>query len=220
MRPTEIMFLIDRSGSMNDHLDETFQGFKRFIDEQRKVEGECGITVSTFASVPDKETYENKVDIQFLTSREPIENAPYLDRNNFRPEGGTPILDAVGVTIDKSRFMISDDENRQVVFVLITDGAENTSKEYDNEQINEMVNYLRRGGWKFVYIQAGNDRLGLDRFGEAALAGESQAIGMGFKEKEYYTSGSSNIPQVIGAVSKAIGDFRTTGQFKGLEWKE
>ena len=216
MKETEVLFLIDMSGSMEAHKANTYTGFRELVDNQRALGSGCFATVGFFhqKSEIDEATgdYKSKPEILHVAVKEPMASLPYLSDKLFRPDGGTPILDAVGITINKVRFMLPpSSEQRQVALVLITDGEENASEEYTMPQIADMITELRRGGWKFLYINVKDSKT----MGDTWSRGQFAPMRMGFLDKEVGTG--SNVKQIFSQISEAIGDFRSQGE---LEWKK
>lgn len=155
---THISVVIDRSGSMQSMAKDVIGGFNNLVDEQIKVDGEATMTVVRF----DTE-YETISDFS------PISGVIRLDSTNFQPRGGTALLDAMGKTMNDVRARINemtDDEKPfKAIFVFITDGEENQSREYNKERVFEMISDLRnengenKTAWDFVFIGANQDAI-------------------------------------------------------------
>ncbi len=222
MRPTEVLFLIDKSGSMTKHKRELYDAYQHFIEGQEDVGIDCYVTCELFSThfgVMHMNTsgQASDVDVQTVCAKEKLESAPKLSDANFDPQGGTPILDAIGTTIDRARFMISDDVNRQVIMVLITDGGENSSKQYSAFEIADMITGLRKGGWKFIYIKLGREGIGYNCSGEKVEVSPEQ---MGFDTEEYFElADGNNFTSLMSDVTQAIAEYRTTGHME-LTWEQ
>jgi len=223
VKATEIIFLIDQSGSMIEKKEETFSAFEQFLKEQCKVSGDCYISVCLFNTGDSGGNEYQDFDhakITMLESKTPIDECKPLGYSNFHPYGGTPILDAVGISVDAARFMLSDDIDRQVVFVLLTDGEENSSRQYSMSTVHDLITYLRKGGWKFVYISVGeNEKEMLDDDDEYPDS-QDQAFKLGFTSKESFKIEKGQITKAVSQVSKVIADYRTTGEYKEIEWNK
>jgi hypothetical protein len=140
---TEIVVVLDRSGSMSSIGQATVEGFNKFLDEQKNSEGEAFITLVQF-----DDRYE--MDYQSL----PVKDAtPLILGENFIPRGSTALFDAVGKTIEELN------TDRDVVFVIITDGEENSSKTYKREAIMKMIETQTEAGWKFLFLAANQDAI-------------------------------------------------------------
>lgn len=155
---SDITILLDRSGSMASVKSDVEGGFAKFLAEQRTLPGECVLSLVQFDSEAIEAVY---------TAR-PIASAPEL---SLVPRGWTPLLDAVGRTIVRTgeRFAALPERDRpgRVLFVIITDGLENASREYDKRRIREMVEHQRREyHWEFLYLGAN-----VDAFAEAGALG-------------------------------------------------
>lgn len=155
---SEIIILLDRSGSMQKIAEDTRGGFDTFVAEQRKLPGECVLTLVQFDSDGIDTVHESK----------PIADVPPLV---FVPRSWTPLLDAIGQTIMKvgQRYAALAEDKRpgKVIFVIITDGQENCSQEFKLAQIKEMIGeQISKWKWKFTYLGAN-----VDAFAEAALLG-------------------------------------------------
>lgn len=148
---TEVAFVLDRSGSMHELTNETIGGFNSFVERQRAEAGECRLTTVLFDTEYD--VLHDGVD---LTEVAPLTQEVYYAR------GATALLDAVGRTINAlgSRLGATPEEERpeQVIFVVTTDGLENSSREFRYEQIREMVRHQERVyNWRFLFLGANID---------------------------------------------------------------
>jgi uncharacterized protein YegL len=152
-RFTEIIVLLDRSGSMAQIKDDMEGGFNKYVDDLRDMDN-CLLTLVQF----------DTGGIDTVVESCPIRSAPKL---RLEPRGGTPLLDAMGQTIDRTgeRFRNMPEGRRpgQVMFVIITDGEENSSHEYTKERVKQMVEHQSQVyKWEFVFLGAN-----MDSFAEA-----------------------------------------------------
>jgi len=157
---TELVFILDRSGSMSGLEDDTIGGFNSLLNKQKKVEGECVITTVLFDNM-----YELLHDRLNLKGVEPITDKEYFTR------GSTALLDAIGMTVKKidnaQKHTIEQERAEKVMFVIITDGYENASREYDYNKIRQMVEHQEKcHGWEFIFLGANIDAIGTaEKFG-------------------------------------------------------
>lgn len=147
----EIICILDRSGSMHSIKMDAIGGFNTFIEDQKKVEGEAKVSVYIFDDV-----YE------ILYEEQDIQNAPLLNTENFVPRGGTALHDAIGRTINSvgERLAKTPEEERpeNVLFLIITDGGENMSREFSGNKIKEMIEHQEeKYSWDFTFIGANQD---------------------------------------------------------------
>lgn len=159
---TAIALIVDRSGSMNGVVEDTIGGVNSFIDQQRKVEGDCSVTLVQFDDVI--ETIHDFIDIK---------DVPELTSDVYFPRNMTALLDGIGVTCNKlgEKLAAMPEEERpaKVIVAVITDGLENASKEFTKEQIKALIEEQEgKYGWDFNFISAD-----LDSFNEAANYGFS-----------------------------------------------
>src|SRR5262245_251619 len=131
---TDITLLLDRTGSMACIREDTIGGYNTFVQDQRKVPGACVFTLIQFDSQDPHEVICSAVDIQ---------QAPLLSMETYIPRADTPLLDAMGKTIvevgERLKAMSEAERPNKVVFVVITDGHENASKEYKKAAIQDMI---------------------------------------------------------------------------------
>lgn len=148
---TELVFILDRSGSMSGLESDTIGGFNSMLGKQRKEEGECNITTVLF---DDKyELLHDRIDIRAVS--------PMTDKEYF-VRGSTALLDAIGKTVNKlaavQRNTAEDYRAEKVMFVIITDGYENASREYTAEKVKAMIEHEKsKYGWEFIFLGANID---------------------------------------------------------------
>ena len=145
---TEIVCIIDKSGSMHSIKNDAIGGFNTFIGEQKKLEGKANVSLVLF-NTEYSPVYYNK----------PLNDVEALNESTFKPVGGTALLDAIGRTLNelmtKEGSEIAPDK---YLVVILTDGEENSSREYTNEAIKKIIEDLRaKGNWEFVYLGANQD---------------------------------------------------------------
>lgn len=175
----EIVFILDRSGSMISIKDDAIGGFNAFVDSQKKVAGTANITLVLF----DHE-YEKVYDAKDINSVE------LLTEKTFIPRGNTALLDAIGRSINevgaKLNALKEDERAEKVIVCIITDGAENASKEFTNEKIKEMIEHQKsKYNWEFAYLGANQDA-----FATASMYGISRGMTSNFAANAAGTKGA------------------------------
>lgn len=207
---THISIVLDRSGSMYSTADDAINGFNRFLADQKQAPGQATLTLVQF---------DNEYEV--LHSMKPIGDIPELNSQTFVPRGTTALLDAIGRTVDETGAALEkmDEAERpeHVIFVVITDGAENASRIFDSRQINLKVEHQRETyNWQFVFIGANQDAitsaraLGIAR--SAALTYAATPDGT----SNAYASLSANVVKHRAGLSKSL-DF-TEGD-RQRQWK-
>lgn len=120
-----IAFILDRSGSMENQLEQTIAGFNTFLDEQKKVDGECTVTLAQF-------DYPSR--LEYVYQNKPLAEVPPLTEATFWPRGSTALVDAIGHVIEDTGSYLAqkspDLRPSQVFIVILTDGEENASTEF------------------------------------------------------------------------------------------
>ncbi len=148
---TELVFIVDRSGSMAGLEKDTIGGFNSMLKEQAELEGEARVTTVLFDN--QYRLLHDRIDIRAV--------AP-LTEKDYRVGGGTALLDAIGRAMEKIRAVqkqtAEDYRAEKVLFVIITDGEENSSRKYSTEQIKEHIEHQKeKYGWEFVFFGANMD---------------------------------------------------------------
>lgn len=142
----EIICILDRSGSMGGLEDEVINSFNKFIKDQKAVEGKARVTLVLF---------DDHIETPFLQVKlkkfESIDNSIYFTR------GMTSLNDAIGKTLNRDEFKESD---KAIVWIQ-TDGAENSSQEYNSENVKKLVKEKTQKGWEFMFMGANIDAFGV-----------------------------------------------------------
>lgn len=157
---TELVFILDRSGSMSGLESDTIGGYNALLQKQKKESGEAIITTVLF-----DDQYELLHDRINLLGIAPITDKEYFVR------GTTALLDAVGKTINKlvnvQRHTAKEEQAEHVMFVITTDGMENASREFDYAKVSKMIEQQKKKyGWEFIFLGANIDAIATaERFG-------------------------------------------------------
>lgn len=147
---TELVFILDRSGSMGGLENDTIGGFNAMLTKQKKEEGEANVTTVLFDDA-----------IEVIHDRFPIEVVNSLTDVDYYVRGCTALLDAVGSTVKKieniQNRLPEDMKAEKVIFVITTDGEENASQEYSYKMVKKMIEQQKENGWQFVFMGANID---------------------------------------------------------------
>lgn len=159
MKSTEIIFIIDKSGSMAHLAADTIGGFNGFIASQKALDGKATLTTVLFDTT--WKTLYDGVDIHEVKS---------MTNSDYVAYGGTAMLDAIGETINKVQDRhdeLGSEKPEKVLFVITTDGEENSSRKFNKAQIEKMIKHQTNGhGWEFMFLGAN-----MDAVNEAASLG-------------------------------------------------
>lgn len=149
---TELVFILDRSGSMHGLETDTIGGFNSVLDEHKKMEGEAFVTTVLFNDQTNT-----------VKDRENIKEVIPLTSEDYHVGGCTALLDALGNTIDRisniQKVFPKHHQARSIVFVIITDGLENASTHYDYPQVKKMIERKQEESWEFVFMGANIDAI-------------------------------------------------------------
>ena len=148
-KTTEIICILDRSGSMGTIMTEAMGALISFVDEQKKLPGEANFTLVAF-----DDQYEVKYN------KMPLAQVGHI--SFIEPRGMTALYDAIGKAVNSA---ISAEK---AIVLIQTDGQENSSREYNNEKIKQLIADREKAGWQFVFIGAG-----IDAFASGAAIGLS-----------------------------------------------
>ena len=150
---TELVFILDESGSMSGMEADTIGGFNSMIDKQRREAGEAYVSTVAFAN-------ESRV----IHDRVRLDEVAPLTRRDYTPGGCTALLDALGGAIhhigNVHKYARPEDVPEHTIFVITTDGMENASRRYSRREVKQMVERQKaRYGWEFLFLGANMDAI-------------------------------------------------------------
>jgi uncharacterized protein YegL len=191
---THIVVLLDNSGSMGSIANDVIGGFNTFIEEQKKEKGEATITLVEFNT-----THSVIYDKVALTE------VPTMTKDTYKTLGSTALNDSMAKTITSTGATLSamkeDDRPDGVLFVTITDGEENMSREFTGAKVKEMVKHQEeKYNWKFIYIGANQDS-----FSNAATVGTTLAMN--------FMATSDGVGTMFKKMSKNSTSYRSSRSF-------
>lgn len=202
---TELVFILDRSGSMGGLESDTIGGFNGMLKKQREQEGEVTVTTVFF-----DDRYE------IIHDRIPIEHILPITNKEYHVRGCTALLDAVGKTIHKivnvQKILPEEQRAEKVIFVIITDGLENASREYSYKLIKSMIEHEKeKYGWEFMFLGANID----------AVA-EADKMGIGEERAVTYSNDSAGVLLNYDTISETVCMMRQAPKMSdiGREWKK
>jgi uncharacterized protein YegL len=192
---TELVFILDKSGSMSGLESDTIGGFNSMLQKQKALDGECRITTVLFDN--HYELLHDRLDLRAVS---PITEKEYY------VGGSTALLDAIGRTIRKlvnvQRSTAEDYRAGKVLFIIITDGMENVSREFSSQQVKTMIEHEKeKYGWEFIFLGANIDavetagRFGIDADRAVDYVADSEGTALNFT-----------------VMSQTVASFRKTGE--------
>ncbi len=198
---TEIVFILDRSGSMSGLEADTIGGFNSMLEKQRKQEGDALVSTVLFDSTC--EVLHDRVDIKKIEK---------LTEKDYYVRGCTALLDAVGGAIhhiaNVHKYIREEDVPEHTMFIITTDGMENASREYSSDQVKKLIEDKKKEGWEFLFLGANIDAVetakhfGIDRDHAVKFKNDSRGIAVNYE-----------------AVSDAVCCMRAGGKLSGA-WKK
>lgn len=199
---TELVFILDRSGSMHHLTEDTIGGFNSLIEKQRSEEGECLVSAVLFNG-------ESKV----LYDRVPLEKIPEMTKSDYSASGNTALIDAIGGAIhhigNVHKYARREDVPQNTLFVIITDGMENASRVYSSDKVRKMIERQKnKYGWEFLFIGANIDAV------ETA-----KRFGISKDRAVDYIADSEGTDITYGAVCSAVSMMRSDSKLNS-SWSE
>ena len=198
---TELVFILDRSGSMYGLEGDTIGGFNSMLERQKKEEGTALVTTVLFS-----DTHSTLHDRLAIDSLEPLTDKDYTTG------GCTALLDTVGDTIEHisliHRYARPEDVPARTLFIITTDGMENASSRYTQPQVKAMIEAKKSIGWEFLFLGANIDAV--------TAAG---SIGIRADRAVHYCADSTGTMLNFSAMSKAISSVRACNSIDS-DWAE
>ena len=190
---TEMVFILDRSGSMCGLESDTIGGFNSMIEKQKKEDGTAYVTTVLFN---DKyETVHDRIDLKDVKK---------MTDRDYTTFGSTALLDAVGRTInhisDVHRYIRKEDVPENTIFIITTDGMENASREFDYNAVKKLIDAKKELGWEFLFIGANID-----------AAKEASKMGIASSRAVEYACDSKGTGVLFGAVTNSLSRMRKCG---------
>lgn len=199
---TELVFILDRSGSMAGLEGDTIGGFNGMLQKQKKEKGEAVITTVLF-----DDQYE------LLHDRIAIDGIAPMTEEEYYVRGCTALLDAVGKTINKienvQKHTAEQLQAEKVIFAIITDGLENASREYSCRQLRSMIERKKEEGWEFLFLGANMDAVS-----------EAARFGISGERAVTYQNDSQGVALNYQAVAQFLTQARSCSGPVGAQWKE
>lgn len=179
---TELVFILDRSGSMNGLEGDTIGGFNGMLSKQKKEKGNAEVNVTTVLFDDEEEVIHDRFPIDII---EPLTEKEYFVR------GCTALLDAVGSTIEKTdnvqKHLPETHRAGKVIFVITTDGLENSSDKYSYRDIKRMIEAKKECGWEFLFLGANIDagaqaeKIGISRNRSVTYENDHEGVALNFE---------------------------------------
>ena len=196
-KSTELVFIIDKSGSMSGLEKDTIGGFNSMIEQQKMGEGECFVTTVLFNG-----------EYFLLHDRIPVENVPRMTERDYTVYGCTALYDAVGSTVEHiekiHKYIRCEDIPSKIMFVITTDGMENASKRFGGASVKSLIEKKKKEDWEFVFIGAN-----IDAFEVA------EDIGIGKNRAANYVASKEGTSFMYSTISDALSDMRENDEFDG-----
>lgn len=190
---TELVFILDRSGSMSGLEGDTIGGFNSLIEKQKKQDGECFVTTVLFDN-----------ELETIHDREELSEIKPMTEDDYTVLGCTALIDAIGSTIEHieriHKYARAEDVPEHTMFVIMTDGMENSSRKYSSKKVKKMIERRKEAdSWEFLFIGANIDAV------ETAAD-----FGIGRERAVNYHADRKGTSVVYETVAKAVGAVRAS----------
>ena len=211
---TELVFILDRSGSMGGLESDTIGGFNGMLGKQIKEEGEANVTTVLFDD-----------QIEVIHDRFPIGVVKPLTEEDYYVRGCTALLDAVGSTVKKieniQQRLPEEMKAEKIIFVITTDGQENSSQEYTANMVRKMIEKNQEKGWQFLFLGANMDaveeaeKIGIRRSHAVSYKNDARGVQLNYEAtgrvvsylrtcENVQTDMDIKVPQFLKPISKHL----------------
>lgn len=189
---TELVFILDKSGSMSGLEADTVGGFNSLVEKQREVEGECLVSMILFN---DKS--------ELIYDRHSVSEIKKMRKSDFTVGGTTALMDALGAAINHiskiHKYIREEDVPENTIFVIMTDGMENASHIFSDSEVKALVEEKKeKCGWQFIFLAANIDAVETAR-----------KYGIDEDSAANYCSDSQGTKLTYEAVNDAVENYRT-----------
>ncbi len=199
---TELVFILDRSGSMAGLEDDTIGGFNAMLEKQTQTPGDAFVSTILFDNVSD--VIHDRLDIREVTP---------MTRKEYYVRGCTALLDAVGNAISHisniHKYARQEDRPEKTLFVITTDGMENASHQYTYNKVKAMIESKKELGWEFLFLGANID-----------AAKEAARFGISREHAANYHADKKGTGVIYEAVGEAVSKVRCCSAPLSASWKE
>lgn len=200
---TDILCIVDRSGSMSTIKDDAIGGFNSFLEGQKTEPGDARMTLVQF---------DNEYEEVFVGKN--ITEVPPYTSDTYVPRGTTALFDAVGkaVTMLSERRMKINEEERpnKVICVIITDGHENSSREYNEPAVKKLIDEKKKLSWEFIFVAAGMDQCVAENIGAG--------MGLGVNNIFAVSHTARGMSSAYNSIGNAVVSYRSSGSI-GDNWR-
>lgn len=198
---TELVFILDESGSMYELKKDTIGGFNSMVSKQKNIEGECYVTTVLFSD--RNKTIHDRINLNEVS---------LMTYSDYEPNGCTALMDAVGDTINHitkiHKYIRKEDVPVKTLFVIMTDGEENASRRYSRKTIKDMIKIKKESGWEFIFIGA---NIEAEEVAELYGINATNAVN--------YHADTKGSGVVYESLNEVVGNFRVNKKLKS-NWKD
>ena len=199
---TELVFILDRSGSMSGLEKDTIGGFNAMIEKQKKLDGKCYVSTVLFDNVSE-----------VVHDRNDLESIKLMTEDDYYVKGCTALLDAIGGEIrhigNIHKYARPEDVPAHTMFVITTDGMENASHNFTSDEVKKMIERQKeKYGWEFIFVAANIDAV------ETA-----KSFGISEDRAVNYHADKQGTACVYSAVSDAVTHVRACAPLRA-SWKD
>lgn len=199
---TELVFILDRSGSMAGLESDTIGGFNAMIEKQKKLDGKVYVSTVLFSN-----------DSKVLHDRQDINKIEPLTEKDYSVGGGTALIDAIGRAIhhigNVHKYARPEDVPEHTLFVITTDGMENASRQYSADEVRRMIRKEEeKYGWEFIFLAANID-----------AAETAERIGIRRERSANYRNDKAGTKKLYACMSEVVCSVRQNAPLKG-DWKK